>query len=380
MRFGPLRGTSLLLSVRFRHVTPRPAGSHRFSLYLEVRRDEWVRVGRGAVQARPSTTQLSRCSVRCQFIRTKTILTDVSSNSTNQPSRVKRTIAYAWLRYGVALVLLLASLLKGYGFLSSPVEGETFWGSRWFLLVVVQFELLLALLLVIDPLPQFTWWLALASFAVFAATATVKAVAGETSCGCFGRVEVSPWYTLILDLTVLTALLVFGPPKYNDRHGRLWTTIATLLLVGIPAGWAIGRANPAAISDEGELLGDGSLVVLEPETWVGKRFPLMKHVDGGIDLSQGSWLVVLYRHDCSHCIEVLPRYERAARAGGQQVCLVALPPYAPPGLDPVPTGTACARGRLNQDREWFVESPAEIELSNAIVTRAATGRAISAKL
>ena len=56
-------------------------------------------------------------------------------------------------------------------------------------------------------------------------------------------------------------------------------------------------------------LAHGSVVVLKPEAWVGKRFPLIGYIELDLtlaELSKGCWLVALYRHDCSHCKDVVP--------------------------------------------------------------------------
>jgi len=45
------------------------------------------------------------------------------------------------------------------------------------------------------------------------AMVTSRALATAASCACFGKVEVSPWYTLILDVWALAALLVFPPGR-----------------------------------------------------------------------------------------------------------------------------------------------------------------------
>jgi hypothetical protein len=41
------------------------------------------------------------------------------------------------------------------------------------------------------------------------------------------------------------------------------------------------------LSDAGEIIGDGKIVVLEPEKWIGKRFPLLDYIDIGDRLKEG---------------------------------------------------------------------------------------------
>ncbi len=50
-------------------------------------------------------------------------------------------------------------------------------------------------------------WGALVCFVVFAGVATVKALAGAESCGCFGAIAVNPWYTAGFDWIAVAGLL-----------------------------------------------------------------------------------------------------------------------------------------------------------------------------
>ena len=52
---------------------------------------------------------------------------------------------------------------------------------------------------------------AVVTFLVFAGVAAARAGGGAADCGCFGAVKVDPRLTLLLDLSVLTALLAAGP-------------------------------------------------------------------------------------------------------------------------------------------------------------------------
>ena len=53
---------------------------------------------------------------------------------------------------------------------------------------------------------------------------------------------------------------------------------------------------------------------LEPEKWVGKRFPLLRYLKIDADLSQGEWTIMFHRHDCSECRRAVPKYVRACPA------------------------------------------------------------------
>ena len=69
-----------------------------------------------------------------------------------------------------------------------------------------------------------------------------------------------------------------------------------------------------------------------------------------------------------------PRYERLAeesvrRGGHKQVVLIEVPPF---GESENASGPA-RRTRLSPDREWFVQTPVEIQLRDGKVTLASQG-------
>ena len=126
------------------------------------------------------------------------------------------------VRIVLGSVLVVASFLKGFDLLTDPLAGHDFLGPRWLLIVLVGFEWGLGLWLLAGFHPRLTRWVAIACFAVFAGTTLTMALAGESSCGCFGRVRVSPWLTLSFDLAAVGALLSFPP---NELARGKWTIV-----------------------------------------------------------------------------------------------------------------------------------------------------------
>lgn len=124
--------------------------------------------------------------------------------------------------------------------------------------------------------------------------------------------------------------------------------------------------SETTLSYAGEIIGDGKIVVLEPEKWIGKRFPLLDYIDIGDKLKEGKWLVLLYHHDCPKCQEALSTLQHLARL--QQIAVVQMPPYG------VGNGDGCkskwpAIGRLGVVREWFAETPILVSIDNGLVVK-----------
>jgi len=327
---------------------------------------------RGGKQFRVDPEEKKNCGVKIRGTRSLTVKV---YNESETQAATRRIEVYDTVRIVLGLLLLTAAGLKGYQLATSPTPGTHLLNTRWFLILTVEYELLLGIWLLSGWRRRDAWRIALFSFAVFACVTLYKALSGEASCGCFGQIEVSPWITLVLDLAIVASLLIWWPAtarvplQANQQFKRLIATLALAALLGGPAGYLMANYTPAALADDGDIFGDSEFVVLEPETWVGKPFPLLNYIDIGDQLSAGEWVVVLYRHDCPHCVEELPKYERLARESADdpdapRVALIEMPSYAPPSHDPVPIDTACVRGKLDDSREWFVQTPAEIRIKS----------------
>jgi hypothetical protein len=254
--------------------------------------------------------------------------------------------------------------------------------SRPFLIGIVEFELLLGLLLLSGILPRLTYASSVLCFGGFALVSLYKAISGYASCGCFGRVPVNPWYTFALDAAAVVALLRWRPRGPSRIHvpafARSAAVLAVWLLVGTPVALATWSRPAATLTDLGEVLAGGRIVILKPETWVGKQFPLLDYVDIGDRLRRGKWIVLVYHHDCPRCREAMAESRKAVGSAvfgsdRSQVAWIEMPPYAD-----VPDGDLAAEGRLvfgrlNVAKEWFASTPVEIVLSDGAVRRVKSG-------
>ncbi len=296
-----------------------------------------------------------------------------------------RFAGYDVVRVILGLILLAAAVLKGHQLAREPVLGTGLLDSRFFLIGVVEFEFLFGLWLLAGMYPKLTWLAAISCFACFASVSLAKALSGESSCGCFGRVAVDPWYTLGLDTVAVIALLRWEPvgteprslTSFRSALLRVGCVAAVWLIVGIPAGMVMGSQNATTFSEAGEILGEGDFVVLEPETWVGKRFPLLPYIDIGDRLAEGGWLVVLHRHRCPRCERSIREYQRLAADLGWSwpIALVEIPSDSGGGY--VSQESSCTLGHLGHVRRWFITVPVEIVLLNGIVVGVSEGESLA---
>lgn len=247
----------------------------------------------------------------------------------------------------------------------------------------VEFELALGIWLLSGLFKKAAWLTVLLCFSAFSLITLYKGITGAESCGCFGTVHVNPWVTLfVIDIPSVIALLVFRPVLSLKRKAESIRTLIQEFFTPLPsipqftittclALLILGVTTPILAFNEPAKI-TSSYEVLEPETWVGKKLPILEYIDIGKQLETGTWLVLLYHHDCPDCAAAIPKYEKMARdfAGNEaflQIALIEVPPY---GQGQVSRNSSCVPGRLADTKDWFVTTPAVVLLTDSQVTYA----------
>lgn len=290
-------------------------------------------------------------------------------SQTNTSVVTTRIDGYTVVRVLLGLLLLTAGALKGYQVATEPTANADLFTNKTFLMLLIEGELLYGLWLIFGLAPHTTRVVSIGLFSVFAIISFGRAISGEASCGCFGSVTVSPWITTTLDLTAVVALLRWRPQsKPSQQLSYLPMVLTSWLLLGTPLGLAMHNFEPNSIDAAGGFTASGDLILLEPEQWLGGAFPLSKHIETETDLTQGDWIVVLYHHDCPKCQEALPKYRALAQSlentgAERRVALIEVPPFAPGGQENAPA----IYGKLPESKDWFVQAPVEILVSNSKV-------------
>src|SRR5438445_306905 len=93
---------------------------------------------------------------------------------------------------GVGLLLLAAAALKLHGLGVAPVSAMGMFSAAWFQVGLIVAEVLLGLWLLSGIAPLGSWAVALVIFAGFAGFSFYQGMVGQSSCGCLGRLSMSP--------------------------------------------------------------------------------------------------------------------------------------------------------------------------------------------
>ena len=298
--------------------------------------------------------------------------------------------SYTLVQKVLGVILIAASLLKAYELATEPTLSDGLFDSRWVQVCLVEFELLFGLWLLSGIVPNLAWTIALACFCVFALYSLNSAIAGNASCGCFGRVPLDPRWTTVLDVTAIVLLLRCRPPSLwplawaadptaGDRPSAAIQRRAAMLIVvwvavSVPVLFAAANPSMVALSDADASIGNGKVVLLSPEKWVGEQFPLHGYIDKGDQLRRGSWIVLFYHHDCPQCQAVIEDYELLAdrlqsQPNGPRIALIEMPPF---GYLPQAGSPLFVSLKIEPVNDWFIKTPSQVKLHDGMVQAAST--------
>ncbi len=297
--------------------------------------------------------------------------------------KINKDIASDIVLRSLGLLLLTAAVLKGHELLTTPVKGDTLLNSRWFQIFQAEFELVMGLGLLSGLYKRLAWLASVACFSLFCCVTLYKGLSGAESCGCFGNVHVNPWTTLFaIDIPAVVLLLVFRPDmKKVVPITMFWPRFASVaslsILIGLPAGLIMIGFTPTTLAADGSISAGSSIagqniVLLKPKEWIGNEMPILKHIDIAEQLKTGSWLVVLYHHDCPNCAEAISEIEEMARnlRGNEdfmQFALIEMPPYHKKDSKRVVQDLPHIFGNLDSSKDWFVTTPAIIHIRDIVV-------------
>jgi hypothetical protein len=151
----------------------------------------------------------------------------------------------------LAALLVFAALLKIDGLVSGTTHVDAWLSTPSTLLAVVALEVLVAMWLAFSAEQNLAWMAAAGFFLCALVAALWIAWEGVAYCPCFGRLHVSPWVAVLIDLSALISLGFIRPQ--DQSIGALFASLARqpwgcarLLVCALPA---VALAAPASWLD-----------------------------------------------------------------------------------------------------------------------------------
>ncbi|MDR2642782.1 MAG: hypothetical protein LBC74_08300, partial [Planctomycetaceae bacterium] len=114
-----------------------------------------------------------------------------------------KRIGWLLVRILVVAVLITAACLKSYQLSTFSSLGDGLFDQRWFQVLLIECELILALVLFFGLFSRIAWFITTILFVAFGIVSLFKCISGAESCGCFGSVNVNPFLTTIMDAVIV---------------------------------------------------------------------------------------------------------------------------------------------------------------------------------
>lgn len=128
----------------------------------------------------------------------------------------------------VSLALLAAALLKAYYVATSDPLIVTWRENRWIQLALVVYEMALAFFLLSGWYSPIGRWLGLATFLVYFEVALYEAlVSARPRCSCFGALDISPWWAVLIDAASVL-ILISWHPAYRAVTRSQWLRLGVV--------------------------------------------------------------------------------------------------------------------------------------------------------
>lgn len=287
-----------------------------------------------------------------------------------------RVIVPLWLAAGAVLKLadlspshLPAAIIKWTGALGLDL-------TFVFRFTIAAELIVVGIMVLVPPLAR---WTGIVMLAAFIPVLIGDLALGASSCGCFGAVEISPWITLVTDVTFFLGLLLLGRrvpglaltaslPTRGVVAAGLWSLASVALAFGLrspvqpPSTVAAGGSDtPQAIN----VPADGYYLPDYP-SWLGRPFTdldIVSWVHGlPDDIASGSQYVIFYRKDCEHCHQLMELYFSGPLP--LPTTAVAVPErggFPTQNLQPFPC-LECRTAELPAGVDWFLQTPVLVRL------------------
>jgi hypothetical protein len=189
------------------------------------------------------------------------------------------------------------------------------------------------------------------AFLSFCGVATWMTLRGATTCGCFGDLEVAPFWMVAVDAAIAGLLLLSPRTAWQPSDCRRWINAMVLSIV---AGGAVSLSSNQP----------QSVVWLRPAEWNGAELPILRDIVGASDLGEGEWTLVFYRPGCHECLARAEHYRELAE--GARTLFVTMPPT--PQVDNFRDKVGAGEfATLNNRQLWFMETPAVVKIADGVV-------------
>ena len=129
----------------------------------------------------------------------------------------------------IGILLIATALLKA----ANPDQTLSFldYSSSSIRFIAIQTEIVLGTWLILGMARRTAWTMALILFAIMAVASLWLAIQGQSDCGCFGSIHVSPWLTFAIDMVSIALLILTRPKRLHWQNALLPISLCAILIL-----------------------------------------------------------------------------------------------------------------------------------------------------
>ena len=188
------------------------------------------------------------------------------------------------VRLFIVFILVLSSVAKAWELVTVSNLGRGLLNDRNFILLVVIFQLTFSCWLLCNFQPRIEWLSSLALFLFFLGVVCFKIITHEKDCQCFGAIQVHPWVTFCLDVTIVLALC-FSKPTHRTgkrvkfkRYAYVFLVWLLALVIIISGFFSVNRTF-SSVGDLYTGIDGEQSILIKPENWDRDDLPIVPFLE-----------------------------------------------------------------------------------------------------
>ena len=266
----------------------------------------------------------------------------------------------------IIFVYLIFAVIAKYIHFYTAVDPRVFpLGSRFVAAILICGELLLSMWLISGFYASVARSFCIFTFSFFCCVRLVRIYNGESSCGCFGSLQTSPYLSLLFNIIALLVLTRWRPGSSHFRSQTLIQIgyLARAVLVTTLIFSSLYFQRSISVGDVGEQLGNSDTIVLTASEWVSNPFHLKKFIEGGDIFAEGSWRIILYDPTCKDCKETISTQTNSKKTK-RKIALIRVR-----GDSRLDLSLGDFHSNLDSNYRWFAALPIVVDVDDGIVGR-----------
>ena len=151
------------------------------------------------------------------------------------------------------------------------------------------------------------------------------------------------------------------PKLSKSKFFSAWAWVGLAASVGVML--IASQVDHRTLDGNGQIVGDGGVVVLDPTQWIGSELPIKQYITPPRKKLEGRWNVLIVDKNCSVCQENFEAFVNVCQAP-----LIVLEMSSKAGDKAILASEKFERLKLVSEIQWFAEVPIQVSIVDGVVT------------